>query len=68
MEADSPKILCGETRPYGRADRIEWADFVALALGEADPWSWGRPQTSAFRVRHTESCTSGMEDLYFIDG
>jgi hypothetical protein len=47
---------------------IEWADFVALALGEADPWRWGQLQTSAFRVRHTESYTSQMEDLYFIGG
>jgi hypothetical protein len=45
---------------------IEWADFAALALGDADPWGWEQIQTTAFRVRHTGFATSTMEDLYFL--
>lgn len=44
---------------------VEWAGFVALALGAADPWGWEQIQTTAFRVCHTESSTSRMEELYF---
>ncbi|MDO0913899.1 DUF6333 family protein [Streptomyces sp. DT2A-34] len=44
---------------------VAWADFAALALGEADPWGWGRIQTTAFRARHSEFATSRMEELYF---
>lgn len=47
---------------------VEWADFATLALGEADPWPMGSLKTSAFRVRHTESYTRTMEELYFIGG
>jgi hypothetical protein len=46
---------------------VEWADFVSLALGEADPWPWPQPETSVFRVRHTERYTRRMERL-FIPG
>ncbi|TVT50650.1 hypothetical protein FNH05_15505 [Amycolatopsis rhizosphaerae] len=45
-------------------DEVEWADFVSLALGEADPWPLSRPQVSAFRVRHTRPCTRRMERLF----
>lgn len=44
---------------------VEWADFAALALGQADPWGIERIRTTAFRVRHTEFATSTMEELYF---
>ncbi|WP_405808000.1 DUF6333 family protein [Streptomyces sp. NBC_00210] len=48
-------------------EEVEWADFVSLALGEADPWSWPQPEASVFRVRHTETYTRRMERL-FIPG
>ncbi|MFI7410278.1 DUF6333 family protein [Streptomyces sp. NPDC049627] len=47
---------------------VEWAGFVALALGEADPWGWEQLRTTAFRVRHTRFATSTMEELYFAGG
>ncbi|MEE1771459.1 DUF6333 family protein [Streptomyces sp. JV185] len=47
---------------------VEWADFVSLALGEADPWPWPHLKTSAFGVRHTRSRTRTMEELYFLGG
>ncbi|MFD4945688.1 DUF6333 family protein [Streptomyces sp. NPDC058239] len=47
---------------------VVWADFVSLALGEADPWPWTHLKTSAFRVRHTRSYTRTMEELYFLGG
>ncbi|ARH95606.1 hypothetical protein STRMOE7_29215 [Streptomyces sp. MOE7] len=45
---------------------VAWADFATLALGEADPWPMASLKTSVFRVRHTESYTRTMEELYFI--
>jgi hypothetical protein len=47
---------------------VEWADFATLALGEADPWPMSSLTTSVFRVRHTESATRTMEELYFLGG
>ncbi|MFH8683136.1 DUF6333 family protein [Streptomyces lydicus] len=47
---------------------VEWADFATLALGEADPWPMAGLKTSVFRVRHTESSTRKMEELFFIGG
>ncbi|GAB7028965.1 DUF6333 family protein [Streptomyces sp. NPDC021749] len=49
-------------------EEVEWAAFVGLALGEADPWPWTHPETSVFTVRHTVSSTYRMEKLYFLGG
>ncbi|MET9950734.1 DUF6333 family protein [Streptomyces sp. NPDC006339] len=49
------------------AEEVEWADFVSLALGDADPWALPHPRVSAFRVRHTASYTRRMEELFLPD-
>ncbi|WP_037681654.1 DUF6333 family protein [Streptomyces griseus] len=48
-------------------EEVEWAPFVSLALGSADPWPWSQPEVSVFRVRHTQTHTRRMERL-FIPG
>ncbi|MDX3640110.1 DUF6333 family protein [Streptomyces sp. MB09-02B] len=47
---------------------IEWSGFAALALGKADPWGKKHLDITAFRVRHSDSATSRMEELYFLGG
>ncbi|GGT82339.1 MULTISPECIES: DUF6333 family protein [Streptomyces] len=47
-------------------NETEWSALATLALGQADPWNRPDVQTSAFRVRHTESAVRAMEHLYFI--
>lgn len=45
-------------------EEVDWAGFVSLALGDADPWAWPQPRVSVFRVRHTETATRRMEGLF----
>lgn len=51
-------------------EEVEWSAFVGLALGDADPWPWTHLETSILkvRVRHTESPTHRMEELYLMGG
>ncbi|GGO57876.1 hypothetical protein GCM10012287_54730 [Streptomyces daqingensis] len=48
------------------ANEVEWARLAGLALGRSDPWGWEQMQTTAFRVRHSESAVRNMEQLYFV--
>ncbi|BDM73229.1 hypothetical protein HEK616_67160 [Streptomyces nigrescens] len=45
----------------------DWEGLARLALGPYDPWGRADLLTSVFRVRHTESATALMEEIWLPD-
>jgi hypothetical protein len=56
--------LAGQDAELDEPSSTDWSAFGNLALGLWDPWHLDTVEMSAFRVRHTESYTSLMEEIW----